>query len=138
MKQLRILILILLALLLPVRGAVAAAMLCPAGEDATAAAFAVGHGQHDRHVHDDHPGTHADRSVEHTDAGADASGSEPAAGAHSNTCHFCASGCCVTPLGAAPSTVASPRVTASVTFPALSVPAPAFHSDGQDRPPRTP
>ena len=137
MKQLRILILILLAFLLPVRGAVAAAMLCPAGEDATAAAFAVGHGQHDRHVHDD-PGMHADRSAAHTDAGTDAPGGESAAGTHSNTCHFCASGCCATPLGAAPSAVASPVVTASVTFPALSAPAPAFHSDGQDRTPRNP
>ncbi len=137
MKQLRLVILILLAFLLPVRGAVAAAMLCPAGEDATAAAVAVGHGQHDRHVHDD-PGMHADRSAAHTDAGTDAPGGESAAGTHSNTCHFCASGCCVTPLGAAPSTVASPLVTASVTFPALRAPVPVFHSDGQDRPPRTP
>jgi len=49
-KYLRTFILVLLTVLLPIRGAVAAAMLCP-GEKATVRTFApAGHAEHEMHA----------------------------------------------------------------------------------------
>lgn len=39
-------------------------------------------------------------------------------------------------IGAVP-VILPPSLLAAVSFPALAVPVPLFHSDGQDRPPRT-
>jgi len=134
LKYLRTLILVLLAVLLPIRGAVAAAMLCPDGVGTAAAAALSEHAHHDHDGHGD-AGTHAHHAAQGAAGGEkqddSSSGSQP------NTCHFCASGCCVTPLAFAPPTIAEPLLTASITFPALQAPVPAFHSGGQDRPPRT-
>jgi hypothetical protein len=135
-KTLRIVILVLLAFLLPIRGAVAAAMLCPGGGDGRTAAVAVEQGHHETQaahgMHDEHAAAHHHPSAGDT-PDADASSS----GGHQPACQFCASGCCVTPLAFAPPSVQSPRLAATVSFPALCAPVPAFQSDGQDRPPRT-
>ena len=129
MKHLRIFILVLLAVLLPIRGAVAATMLCAQGEGPSTAAVVAGHGNHEMHV---------DHSSAHPHASDDAPGDDSSSGGeHPASCHFCASGgCMVSMIGTVPS-LGQPSLTSSVTFAALTAPVPAFQSGGQDRPPRT-
>lgn len=135
MKSLRLFILVLMAVLLPVRGAVAAAMVCPGGAVPPAASAATGQGHHDMHAD---TGEHAMDPSSHHVADEGVAGSDDApCGEHTGTCPFCASGCSVTPLTSAPPSIASPLPIAAVTFPALSAPVPAFQSDGPERPPRT-
>jgi hypothetical protein len=133
-KYLRTFILILLAVLLPVRGAVAAAMLCP-GESMTIATVVVAeHGHHDMHAGQDvqshHTATH-DHSHGHPS-------NDSPSGTHQSACQFCAGGgCCVTPLAFAPPAVVSPMLITSAAFPALTARVTVHYPDGQDRPPRT-
>lgn len=134
MKHLRLFILILLSVLLPVRGALAATMLCPQGEATSTAVVVAGHEHHELQSH---PAVHADHSAAHHHAGEAASGEESPSGEHPTTCNFCASGCCMASIVGVLPSVASPGPTASVAFPMLTAPAPAFQSGGQDRPPRT-
>jgi hypothetical protein len=132
-KYLRTFILILLTVLLPIRGAVAAAMLCP-GQKATASTFAAAaHPEPDTHAGH---GMEAHHSATHDPVHLHASDESPSGG-HAAACQFCADGCCVTPLAFAPPSVQCPRVTASAAFPELTARASAYHTDGQDRPPRT-
>jgi len=133
-KHLGTFILVLLTALLPVRGAVAAAMLCPGEASTISTTAAAGHGGHDRHAGHDmdrhHTATH-DHS--HGPASDDSSSR-----AHATACQLCAGGgCCVTPLAFAPPSVESPLLIASVAFPALTARILDYQSDGQDRPPRT-
>jgi len=133
-KHLRIFVLVLLSVLLPLRGAVAATMLCAGGAQTQSAATAAGHGHHrmqpdhGRHEHHAAPHGHANNPAPDTDSSTDA---------HASTCQFCASGGCVTPIAPPPFAVASPLLPSSVMFPALSAPAAAYFSGGQERPPRT-
>jgi hypothetical protein len=133
-KHFRTFILILMAVLLPVRGAVAATMLCPEGETPSTAAVVAEHGHHDMHAD---PAMHADHAAAHHHAIGDAPGDDSASGEHPTTCHFCASGCCMASMVGAVPSVGPPGLTSQVTFPVLTAPIPAFQSDGQDRPPRT-
>ena len=126
MKSLRIWLLLLLAVLLPIRGAIAAALPC-AGEGAPAhvgQAHAAGHAQHRHMNHVGHTG-HASplaHAGEHGDDG---------------KCNLCAS-CC---LGASLPATFSPAVAAveeaGASFAVLQASAPTFLSDGQERPPRS-
>jgi len=134
LKHLRIFVLVLLSVLVPLRGAVAAAMLCPDGTHTKAAVAAAGYGHHN--VHADH-GMQEHHAALHDHAGNHAPDIDSATDAHTNTCQFCASGGSVTPIAPPPSAVTSPLLPSSVMFPALSAPATVFFSDGQDRPPRT-
>ncbi|KQW37753.1 hypothetical protein [Rhizobacter sp. Root404] len=127
MKHLRIIILVLLSILLPVRGAVAATMLCPDIEGTLTGAVSA--------EHDDH-GLHADRSLAHHHASEVEPDADSSSADHPATCHFCASGCCMASiLGTVPS-LGEPGLTSLVTFPALTTRIPAFQSDGLERPPR--
>lgn len=132
MRFFRVLVLLLFCVLLPIRGAVAATMLCAEPGQASEVAVAVGHAHHGMHGDD-----HADDVAAHADQGhADKGVTAADDGTKSDSCHICASGChaaaMVTELPSAPA--AMPVV--SVVFPALNAPAPDFQSDGQDRPPR--
>jgi len=61
-----------------------------------------------------------------------------AGGIHADVgCSACAAFCSATPMASASPAVQAPSEFARVTFPSLSAPSPSFHSDGQDRPPRT-
>jgi hypothetical protein len=132
-KHLRTFILVLLAVLLPIRGAVAATMLCPEGEGTDTAAVVAQHERHDMHA--DHE-MHVGNAASHHHASADAP-NDSSAGEHPTTCHYCASGCCMASIVGTVPSVGQPTLTSSVTFPALATPVAAFQSDGQDRPPRT-
>lgn len=140
MKALRVWLLLLLAVLLPVRGAVAATMLCSVGgmrmqtnvnvgaQPAAHAAMAQGHHQHRAGHHGHHAGATADIAQ-----AADPAGQDRAA---ADKCNLCSASCSLTPLVSALPTLAEP-LAANVEFSALSAPPPQFFSDGQDRPPRT-
>ncbi|MEO8297148.1 MAG: hypothetical protein ABI574_04995 [Burkholderiales bacterium] len=133
-KQIRLFILVLMTVLLPIRGAVAAAMACPQDQMPQAAAEVT---QHAHHAMQADPGMHGhDAASPHVADAATPSDDTPCGG-HAGTCQFCASGCCVTPLASTPPSVATPLLIHSVTFPALCAAVPAFQSEGQERPPRT-
>lgn len=136
MKNLRVVILVLLALLLPIRGAMAAAMLCPGDGSGPSSAAAVEqvhvvmpaeHGLHDAQATAHHHPSDGDASDDDTSV----SDGQPTA------CQVCASGCCLTPLAFAPPSVQARVLTTSAVCPALSLAIPAFESGGEDRPPRT-
>ena len=116
MKSIRIWLLLLLAVLLPIRGAVAAAMLCPiAGSGAPPQAQMHEHEHASSHVH----------TAEHDHAKA------------ADRCNLCSAFCSLTPLVGSAPTVAAPLELAAAAFPDFSAPPPSFLSDGQERPPRS-
>ena len=135
MKAVRIWLLVLLAVLLPVRGAVAAAMLCPVGSTGM---------QSELRVHE-HPAGHeamdpvaahhhADGHHDHDGAGHDDDGQGHAT---SDKCNTCSAYCSLTPMVSEVPTLPEPVDSAAVKFPDLLSPAPTFLSDGQERPPRS-
>ncbi|HSW08678.1 hypothetical protein [Aquabacterium sp.] len=134
-KHIRPILLILLALLLPFRGAVAAAMLCsPAsvGQAASSHEHARHHAQ--AHVDAGHQ-VHADAGHQaHAGAGFQA---DAAALAAHDKCNVCAAFCSLTPILGSPPVMAVPPGLCAAVFPAWSAPPPSFISDGQERPPRS-
>lgn len=131
MKHLRIWLLLLLAVLLPVRGAMAAAMLClPQGGAQSDMVVAEHHGAGMASALHDHS-QHA-----HHDAGAAQQQEEGSASVTSDDCNLCASFCSLTPLASAALELRHPQAQAALN-PAPSVLAPSFVSDGEKRPPRT-
>jgi hypothetical protein len=136
-KYIRAFILVLLTVLLPIRGAVAAAMLCPGGTAKAGAEVNAAHGAHgvqgEHGAAAEHEAIHDHSGHSHGDASNDASSV-----GHETACQFCAGGgCCVTPLAFAPPSVGLPGLVASTTFPLFTARVTAFYPDGQDRPPRT-
>jgi hypothetical protein len=128
-KILRIWLLLVLAVLIPVRGAIAAAVPCAeegihqhAGQVAAHAhAHALAHAMDDAdgHMHDAAVPMH-----HHDHGGAD-------------KCNLCASCCSATPM----LTTFAPTIARldepPATFPVLQASAPTFVSGGQERPPRS-
>ena len=141
LKTARIWFLLLLALLLPVRGAVAAAMLCPVGPAGMQHEMARGEaGRYDamdpvhRHAH---PAAHGQAmepghaAVSHDD------GHTGHDHTTSDSCSACSGLCSLTPQVTSLPPMFSPLDPAGVKFSEPSAPAPSFLSDGQERPPRT-
>ncbi len=131
MKTWRWFLIVVLALLLPLRGAVAGAMLCaPAGHgDAAHAHHDAGpadHGAHDAHETHDAQDTHEMDDAHDVHQAGDG-----------ETCNACASYCSLTPLASAPPHVRAPGVAATLSYPAWSAPSPSFLRGGQERPPRS-
>jgi hypothetical protein len=127
-KHLRIIILVMLSILLPLRGALAATMLCPDGAGTGTAVVVAEHGGHDMQA--DHP-------VAHDHAGGEVPDADGSPGDHPATCHFCASACCMASIVGTVPSLGVPNLVSKVVFPAFTACSPAFQSDGQDRPPRT-
>ena len=134
MNFLRTWLVVLLAVLLPMRGAMGASMLCaPVDGFADAPvmgathhealpghhghAIADGHSAHDRLQHE-----HGKPATDHADH---------------KKCNLCSSTCSSPPLSSATAKVDEPRALTAVSYPDLSAPAATFQSDGQERPPRT-
>lgn len=128
-NALRIVLLVLLAVLLPIRGAMAAAMLCPPALDA-ASAHAHGdarsvHGAEAAHDHAQHSHHH-----EHAASSAQANGDDGA-------CNLCAAFCAATPLPSSAPTLTAPSDDMNASFPELHAAVPSFISSGPERPPRS-
>jgi hypothetical protein len=133
-KSFRIWLLLLLAVLLPVRGAMAAAMLCPpVGAGTPGEVRLMDHpapGQH-------HPAAEV-HGAGHDHAAHDhASGGQDDGTSSQDSCRLCTAFCSVTPMVSSLPTVVAPLDLSTAAFPHLSAPAPSFVSDGQERPPRT-
>ena len=132
MKTFRTWLAILLVCLVPIRGAVAAGMLCEMELPFAATAVASSA----QHHHD--PAAHqaAEHHAHHDEAEAPAAGAdESAAGA--DACSLCA-GCCSAAalVGSLPVLLVA-QVLNSVSFPSLAAAAPSFISGGPERPPRS-
>ena len=138
-KLLRACLLVLLFVALPIRGAMAATMLCPPANGAAHAGMSV---VDPEAGHDLEGPMHADPDQRHDhDHEHDHAQAQPGDGAHDHAhhdkCNVCTSSCSSLPLPSASAGIAEPEILTSVSFPELSAPAPTFQSDGQERPPRT-
>lgn len=134
MKHLRVWLLLLLMVVLPVRGAMAAAMLCLPQDGALNQKVMVQH--HDgelSNVHDHAQHGHGQHA--HAD-GHQAGQDEDVASATADDCNLCAVLCSLTPLASTAPDLRHPWARAALN-PAPSAPAPNFVSDGEERPPRT-
>lgn len=116
MKILRLCFLLLLAVLLPIKGAMAAALLCPAGGAGMQVEMQM-HAHAGHHDMGDHPASHHDHGAV-------------------DKCNTCSAFCSATPLVSDMPRLPEPSALPAVRFPAISTPAPTFLSGGQDRPPR--
>lgn len=113
----RLFVLLLLAVLLPVRGVIAATMACPEGMPVAAACHELAH-----------------EAAEAPDAGAgDEDGSSTPV---TPICAICVTGCHATPLATVAPALAGPLLLSSVAYPALRTRVPAFVPDTLERPPR--
>ena len=132
MKTVRLLLLVLLALVLPFRGALANVAHCAGG----ASEF-----EHSVPLVHDHGADHAQQVVAHHEvhdhAGAQGDGGKASASASVDKCKFCTASCSATPCMSAAPTVATPAVVADAAFPPVLAPPPSHPSDGQERPPRS-
>jgi hypothetical protein len=139
-RQFRIFILVLMTMVLPFRGAVAATMLCAERVAQITAGPATAHEHHGTHGGHDMHHSHGEAgnvASDHHHPDLAGSDDDSAHGGHTNTCNSCASGCCMASVIGTVPTVARPHLTSLVSFPALASPIAAFQSGGQDRPPRT-
>jgi hypothetical protein len=133
-KHLRVWLLLLLVFVLPVRGAMAAAMLCLPQDGPQSQEAMVQHlgdelaKSHDHALHGHGHHGHA----EDAEAGPD----HDLSSATADDCNLCASFCSLTPLASNTPDLLHPWARAALN-PAPSQPAPSFVSDGDDRPPRT-
>jgi hypothetical protein len=144
-KTLRIWLVLLLVVLLPVRGAVAAGMLCEVesriGDSATTS---VTHDHAQIHEHLGHHGDGGHQHVSHADkadgdkvASADAASDQTTnVTSGADACSLCA-GCCSAAgiVGNLP-VLAPPHALNPVPFPSFAAAAPSFISGGLERPPR--
>jgi hypothetical protein len=129
-KLLRICLLVLLAVLLPVRGAMAATLPCPPSGAGTQSEMHPMDHASAVHGHAEAPGAHTQH--QHND------GTQHDHGAPcQDKCNLCSAFCSLTPLLSAAAGIAEPQRVVDATFPSLSAPAPSFFSDGQERPPRS-
>lgn len=127
MKFLRLFIVALLAVLLPLRGALAAVAVCEdvdAGERTELVVHS--HGAHDGAAQagqDEVSHDHGDGVVH----------------SHNGVTHVvkCATSCSLTPLAMSDPSLVGSVVVTTISFPAYRALAPSFISDGQERPPRT-
>lgn len=136
MKAFRFWLLLLLAVLLPLRGAVAAAMLCPVAGSGMQSEWRA---PSDTHQAMDHVMAHDPAHAAHAHEGDAAEGHHhgDGQGQASDECNMCSAYCSITPLVQAVPGLPRPLDPPSVKFPGLSPPAPSFLSDGQERPPRS-
>lgn len=130
LKFIRLILVITLAVLLPIRGVVAATAACPDGPHGAAPAQAAqGPGHH--LSADVQAAEHGQASASHADQ-AKPTSNEVGSGGHSGS-----AACCAAFLVAEMPTLVAPPAHAAVRFPRLSAPAPDFHSGRQERPPRS-
>ena len=128
MKALRVWLLVVIAVLLPLRGVMAAALPCVDLAPGTASVAHHGH-------------AHAHAHAMHVDAGHDVAMHPAASEAHSHCgtakCHLCAACCTVPPMMASFATGIAALDLPSATFPAPAASATSFVPEGQERPPRS-
>jgi hypothetical protein len=131
MSKTRTWLMLLVALLLPLKGTMAAAgMFCHMGS--TTPQAAIGQQHHEHHV----DASHAHAGHADTQSGSGAPEPDPGSAA-SPTCTICSAVCSAPPLPATGPSPLSLPATASERFPALVPPHVTALSGGLERPPRT-
>lgn len=136
MKALRVWFVVLLACLLPFKGAMAVAMpRVPAGDvRAVEPQGSNGHQPHaDPATGHGHPCLADTQRAPAHDDGADHAHDAAGSGQHTP----CSASCAMPPLPSAPVAVAEPPARRAATFPRLRAAAPSFQSDGPERPPKS-
>ncbi len=131
-QTLRLLLLALLAVLLPLRGALATAGHCAGSKSPVTLAIAATPGHADVHTHGAHGGGAAD-SVHAQHHAADG---EPYT-AFADPCALCTATCSNTSFVGTPLSVAAPTALAGASFPALIAPPLRHAAEGPERPPRS-
>jgi hypothetical protein len=121
-KTFRLLVLMLLAMLLPLRGLSAATLLCKQVPASHSELAVHGHGN------DVHPDT-AHSQAQHDHGDHDHGGVDKS--------HHCLSACSAPPLRADSPSVALPALLGTAVFPAYAAHVSTFQPDGQERPPRS-
>jgi hypothetical protein len=122
-------LLLLLVIVLPVRGAMAAAMLCLPQSDARSERVVVDH-------HGDGMASAGHDHAQHSHDASAAQQKDEGGAADAHDCNLCASFCSLTVLTTDPPDWRHPPAQATLN-PAPSAPVPSFVSDGEERPPRT-
>jgi len=139
-KIFRLLLILLIAVLLPVRGVLAAAMVCaPVGGAAQTEVIAHDHSmghdgksaEHNSHAHDHTDHAHHPHATDGQPQPPASSSDVPA------TCNLCCYFCSLTPLVSSLPSLAVPQLPSAASFPDITAPVPSFVSEGQERPPRT-
>jgi hypothetical protein len=132
-RSLRIVLLLLLAVLLPVRSAIAGAMLCPVTGSGTQAELRLAHdaARTAHHALDDalDAAHHAEGAHDH--------GAHHDHGGQPDKCSVCSAFCSAVPLIGSLPELLPPLDSVALAYPDDSAPAPSFLSDGQERPPRS-
>lgn len=132
MKVARYLLLVLLTLVLPLRGAMANIACCSGELPGLGVAVAQAH----HHV-DAAPADSAnDGHHEHHDHANDGAGHDGRSGP-SDKCHACTASCSAASIVSAMPVLPMPAASADVVFPSLLAPPPSHASEGQERPPRS-
>ncbi len=132
-RKVRIWLLVLLSVLLPIQGAVAAGMLCP-NESTPVHEHQHSHNSMSTHhqvmVHE-----HGMQAVEHVST-SHAHHDHGGAG-HQDRCNLCASCCAGAAITTTFATVFAPLEAATESFAPPASPVASFLSGGQERPPRS-
>lgn len=132
MKALRLVLLLLLAVLLPLRGAIAAAAPC-AGDGFRGPASSAQAGGHAHQHHHHHSGGPAGEPASlHAHAGG-----HPHEHGDAGKCNLCASCCSAASLPATFSPAIAALEAAPASFAVVNASVQPFLSDGQERPPRS-
>jgi hypothetical protein len=133
--SLRLWLILLLAVLLPLRGALAASMTCPVAGSGMKTGTQMAEQAHEHgHAHSHGTGVdhHGAELTSVTGDHHDVTG----AGEASDKCNVCSAFCSVTGLVSGTAEVAKPQRLATV-FPHPFAPPPSYFPDGQERPPRS-
>lgn len=138
-KSPRLWLLLLLAVLLPLRGAMAAAMLCPpAGAGSPTEAVAGTH--HHEHEHEAAPAgaDHGEaRLAAHAHGASSAHDHGAATPAMADDCDLCAAFCSVATVLSSPPAFDAAQDLGAFPYPNANAPSPSFLSSGPERPPRS-
>lgn len=133
-KSLRVWLVLLLAVLLPVRGALAVGMQCSTPGTQLHVEAQLSHGHEPHATHSDH--RHHEAAAAQPDGGAGVNDTAHDHAGAADQCNLCSASCSATGLASASVTVAEQQCLPTV-FPRLDAPPPNFVSGGQERPPRT-
>lgn len=133
-RTVRILLLVLLAVLLPVRGALAGAGHCAGSPDAVVQVVAAAQAHSDAHAHGGHGAAPAD-AVHAAHHASPAGGEDLSASA--DPCTLCTATCSATPFLGEPVAMPMPLAAAGTSFPALAAPPSCHATEGPERPPRS-
>lgn len=134
-KSFRVWLLVLLTVMLPLRGALAAAMMCPVAGTGVQTEVQMAEQAHDHgHAHSHEASGHHDGS----ELASQHAGHHDFAGVGdpSDNCNLCSAFCSVTGMVSGTAATAESQTVATV-FPHLYAQPPSFVPDGQERPPRT-